>query len=187
MRITSVALFILLLTSCSIPLLKKDAEILSYEEYKNTSPTKIINKFKLSGKLSLFIDNKGQTGKILWNFENNKDTIDILNPFNTKIAEIILLKQEKKVILKFSKNNNQDSEKLISKIFGEKENIFLLKEFIVNPPKQISDINNITIKYKNWDIHYQGNKIIREQLLPNTIEFEKNNISLKIFIVDWSL
>ena len=187
MRITSVALFILLLTSCSIPLLKKDAEILSYEEYKNTSPTKIINKFKLSGKLSLFIDNKGQTGKILWNFENNKDTINILNPSNTKIAEIILLKQEKKVILKFSKNNNQDSEKLISKIFGDKENIFLLKEFIVNPPKQIPNINNIIIKYKNWNIHYKGNKVIRDQILPRTIEFEKNNVSLKIFIVDWAL
>ena len=187
MRITSVALFILLLTSCSIPLLKQDAEILSYEEYKNGLSKKVTNKFKLNGKVSLFIDNKGQTGKILWNFENNKDTINILNPFNTKIAEIILLKQEKKVILKFSKNNNQDSEKLISKIFGEKENIFILKEFIVNPPKQISDINNITIKYKNWNIHYKGNKVIRDQILPHTIEFEKNNVSLKIFIVDWAL
>ena len=187
MRTTSVALFILLLTSCSIPLLKQDAEILSYEEYKNGLSKKVTNKFKLNGKVSLFIDNKGQTGKILWNFENNKDTINILNPFNTKIAEIILLKQEKKVILKFSKNNNQDSEKLISKIFGEKENIFILKEFIVNPPKQISDINNITIKYKNWNIHYKGNKVIRDQILPRTIEFEKNNVSLKIFIVDWAL
>ena len=187
MRITLVSLFLLLLTSCSIPLLKQDTEILSYEEYKNALPTKITNKFKLNGKLSLFIDKKGQTGKILWDFENNKDTINILNPFNTKIAEIILLKQEKKVILKFSKNNNQDSEKLISKIFGEKENIFLLKEFIVNPPKQISDINNITIKYKNWNIHYQGNKVIRDRVLPNTIEFEKNNVSLKIFIEDWAV
>ena len=173
MRITLVSLFLLLLTSCSIPLLKHDTEILSYEEYKNALPTKITNKFKLHGKLSLFIDKKGQTGKILWNFENNKDTIDILNPFNTKIAEIILLEQEKKVILKFSKNNNQDSEELISKIFGKKENIFLLKEFIVNPPKQVSNENTITIKYKNWNIVYQGNKVIRDRMLPNTIEFKK--------------
>ena len=187
MRITLVSLFLLLLTSCSIPLLKHDTEILSYEEYKNALPTKITNKFKLHGKLSLFIDKKGQTGKILWNFENNKDTIDILNPFNTKIAEIILLEQEKKVILKFSKNNNQDSEELISKIFGKKENIFLLKEFIVNPPKQVSNENTITIKYKNWNIVYQGNKVIRDRMLPNTIEFQKNNVSLKIFIADWIL
>ena len=187
MRITLVSLFLLLLTSCSIPLLKHDTEILSYEEYKNALPTKITNKFKLHGKLSLFIDKKGQTGKILWDFENNKDTIDILNPFNTKIAEIILLEQEKKVILKFSKNNNQDSEELISKIFGKKENIFLLKEFIVNPPKQLSNENTITIKYKNWNIIYQGNKVIRDRMLPNTIEFQKNNVSLKIFIADWIL
>ena len=29
------------------------------------------------------------------------DTIDILNPFNSKIAEIILFEPEKKVVLKF--------------------------------------------------------------------------------------
>ena len=76
---------------------------------------------------------------------------------------------------------------MISKIFGNKETIFLLKEFIVNPPKQLAKENNISIKYKNWNIYYQGNKIIRDQVMPNTIEFEKNNISLKIFIADWVL
>ena len=187
MRITLVALFILFLSGCALPFLKQDTEILSYEEYKNALPTKITNKFKLNGKLSLFIDNKGQTGKILWFFENNKDTIHILNPFNTKIVEIILLEPEKKVILKFSKNNNKNSEELISRVFSKKENIFLLKEFIVNPPQQLIKKNNISIKYKNWNIYYQGNKIIRNQILPNTIEFEKGNISLKIFIADWSL
>ena len=187
MRLTLVTLFVLFLTACSLPYLNQNVEILSYDEYKNALPAKNTKKFNLKGKLSLFINKEGQTGNILWGFKNNKDTIHILNPFNTKIAEIILLESQKKVILKFSKNNNQDSEKLISKIFGEKENIFLLKEFIVNPPKQISDINNITIKYKNWNIHYKGNKVIRDQILPRTIEFEKNNVSLKIFIVDWAL
>ena len=187
MRITLVTLFILFLAGCSLPYLKKDGEILSYEEYKNALTTEKTNKFKLNGKLSLFVNNKGQTGKILWDFENNKDTIHILNPFNTKIVEIILLEPGKKVILKFSKNNNEDSEELISKIFGKKETIFLLKEFIVNPPKQLAKENNISIKYKNWNIYYQGNKIIRNQVMPNTIEFEKNNLSLKIFITDWVL
>ena len=187
MRITSVTLFILFLTACSLPFLHQDVEILSYDEYKNALAAKKTENFYLKGKISLFINNEGQTGKILWDSKDNKDTIHILNPFNTKIAEIILSSIEKKVILKFSKNNNQDSEKLISKIFGEKENIFIIKEFIVNPPKQISDINNITINYKNWNIHYKGNKVIRDQILPRTIEFEKNNVSLKIFILDWAL
>ena len=98
MRITLVTLFILFLAGCSLPYLKKDGEILSYEEYKNALTTEKTNKFKLNGKLSLFVNNKGQTGKILWDFENNKDTIHILNPFNTKIVEIILLEPGKKVI-----------------------------------------------------------------------------------------
>ena len=105
MRITLVALFILFLTSCSLPFLKQDTHSLSYEEYKNALPKKITKKFKLNGKLSLFINKKGQTGKILWNFEDNKDSIDILNPFNTKIAEIILYELEKKVILKHALRN----------------------------------------------------------------------------------
>jgi len=62
-----------------------------------------------------------------------------------------------------------------------------LKEFIINPPQQLSSMNNISIKYENWNISYQGNKIIRGQLFPNTIKFEKNNINLKIFISDWIL
>ena len=187
MRLTLVTLFISILTACSLPYLNRDVEILSYDEYKNALPAKKTENFNLKGKLSLFINNEGQTGKLIWAFKNNIDTIHILNPFNTKIAEIILFEPEKKVILKFSKNNNKDSEELISKIFGKKENIFLLKEFIINPPVQLSNNKSITIKYKNWNIYYQGNKIIRNQILPNTIEFEKGNISLKIFIADWSL
>ena len=187
MRLTLVTLCISFLTACSLPYLNPDVKILSYDEYKNALPAKKTEKFNLKGKLSLFINNEGQTGQILWGFKDNKDTIHILNPFNTKIAEIILLEQEKKVILKFSKNNNQDSEELISKIFGKKENIFLLKEFIVNPPKQVSNENTITIKYKNWNIVYQGNKVIRDRMLPNIIEFQKNNVSLKLFIADWIL
>jgi len=187
MRIALLTLFIIFLTSCSLPYLNPDVEILSYEEYKNALPTKITNKFKLNGKLSLFLNKKGQTGKILWDFENDKDFIHILTPFNTKIAEIILLEAEKKVTLKFLNNNNQDSEELISKIFGKKENIFLLKEFITSPPQQLLNTDNIQIKYGNWNIFYKGKKVVEGQLLANIIEFEKNNISLKIFVSNWIL
>jgi len=187
MRIGIFTLFILFLTGCSLPYLNRDVEILSYEEYKDALPTKITNKFKLNGKLSLFINKKGQTGKVLWDFKNDKDFIHILTPFNTKIAEITLLESEKKVTLKFSNNNNQDSEELISKIFGNKESIFLLKEFITSPPQQLLNMDNIQIKYGNWNIFYKGKMVVGGRLLPKIIEFEKNNIGLKIFVSDWIL
>ena len=187
MRITLVTLIFLFLAGCSLPYLKKDTEILSYDEYKKALFSKKTNQFKINGKLSLFVNKKGQSGKILWNFENEKDTIDIFNPFNSKIAEIILYEPEKKVVLNFTKNNNQDSEELISKIFGKKDNIFFLKKFIINPPQQLLKKNNITIKYKNWNVQYQGKKIIKNRLVPKIIVFKKNNISLKIFISDLML
>ncbi len=186
MRIGTLTLFILFLTGCSLPYLNRNVEILSYEEYKEALPTKITSKFKLNGKLSLFINKKGQTGKVVWDFENDKDFIHILTPFNTKVAEITLLESEKKVTLKFS-NNNQDSKKLISKIFGNKESIFLLKEFITTPPQQLLNIDNIQIKYGNWNIFYKGKTVIGGRLLPKIIEFEKNSIGLKIFVSDWVL
>lgn len=187
MRIILASLFLLFLTSCSAPFLKQDTHNLSYKEYKQTLTKKTAEKFKLSGKLSLFINQKGQTGKILWSYQNNIDSINILSPFNTKVAEVSLNELEKRITLKFSKENSQNSEDLISKIFGSKESIFLLKEFITAPPMQLAAEDHITIKYNQWDIIYQGKKIIRGQLVPNTIKFKKNNISLKIFIVDWVL
>ncbi len=185
MKITLTVIFLFFLTSCSFPLLNQNTYNLSYKEYKDNLPTTITKKFKLDGKISLFVNNKGQTGKILWLHQGNKDSIDILNPFNTKIAGIKLYELEKKVILKFSNKNDQNSEEIISKIFGSEENIFLLKEFIINPPKQLATIDNISIKYNNWSIFYKGNKTLRGRLIPNTIEFKKNNISLKVFITDW--
>tara|TARA_B110000238_G_scaffold141268_1_gene152414 strand:- start:516 stop:1079 length:564 start_codon:yes stop_codon:yes gene_type:complete len=187
MRIILAFLFLLFLTSCSLPFFKKDTHNLSYEEYKQTLTKKTTKKFKLNGKLSLFIDQKGQTGKILWDYQNNVDSISILSPFNTKVAEVSLNELEKKISLKFSKESSRNSEDLISKIFGSEESIFLLKKFITNPPKQLAALEHITIQYNKWDVIYQGNKIIRGQLIPNTIEFKKNNISLKIFIIDWVL
>lgn len=186
MRITLVTLFVLFLASCSPPFFKKNIEILSYENYKNSLPSKLTNSFQLKGKVSLFINKKGQTGKILWEFNDNKHTIHILNPFNTKIAEVILLELEREVALNFSNNENEESEELISKIFGDKDNIFLLKKFIINPPQQLIKGNDIVIKYKNWSIFYYGQKVIKNQLLPNLVEFKKGNISLKFFISDWN-
>jgi len=187
MRIILVSLFLLFLTSCSLPFLKQDTHNLSYEEYKQALTKKTTKKFKLNGKLFLFVNQKGQTGKILWSYQNNIDSINILSPFNTKVAEVSLNELEKRITLKFSKENSRNSEDLISKIFGSEESVFLLKKFITAPPKQLATSKHITIKYNKWDIIYQGNKIIRGQLVPNTIEFKKNNISLKIFIVDWIL
>jgi outer membrane biogenesis lipoprotein LolB len=101
MRITLVTLIFLFLAGCSLPYLKKDTEILSYDEYKKALFSEKTNQFKINGKLSLFVNKKGQSGKILWNFENEKDTSDIFNPFNSKIAEIILYEPEKKSCSKF--------------------------------------------------------------------------------------
>tara|TARA_B100001559_G_C16462966_1_gene605062 strand:+ start:309 stop:872 length:564 start_codon:yes stop_codon:yes gene_type:complete len=186
MRITLVTLIILLISSCSIPFLKEDIKKISYSEYKNLLEINNDDKFKFNGKLSFFINKKGQTGKIFWEHKNDKDIIHILNPFNTKVAEIILLNSEKKISINFAKDNKQNSDQIISKIFGDEKNIFILKQFITRPPSIINNKNKILINYQSWNIYYHGKKVFGNKLLPNIIEFEKNNVYLKIFISEWT-
>ena len=88
MRIILASLFLLFLTSCSLPFLKQDTHNLSYKEYKQTLTKKTTEKFKLSGKLSLFINQKGQTGKILWSYQNNIDSINILSHLIQKLQKL---------------------------------------------------------------------------------------------------
>ena len=132
MRITLVTLFVLFLASCSPPFFKKNIEILSYENYKNSLPSKLTNSFQLKGKVSLFINKKGQTGKILWEFNDNKHTIHILNPFNTKIA-----------LKEIDPNEYSDTfEELFERIWKEYEHLGGLK-----CQKKVHD----RLQYRGWE------------------------------------
>ena len=55
MRITLVTLIFLFLAGCSLPYLKKDTEILSYDEYKKALfSEKLLTNLRLNGKIIPF-------------------------------------------------------------------------------------------------------------------------------------
>lgn len=58
---------------------------------------------------------------------------------------------------------------------------------IMNPPAQLTNTNLVTLTYKDWVINYEGIKSKGEESFPKYIELNKNEITLKIYIVDWKI
>ncbi len=58
---------------------------------------------------------------------------------------------------------------------------------IKKPPSQLTNENNVALSYKDWLINYEGIKVRDDISFPKKIELDKNEITLKIFIVDWKI
>jgi outer membrane biogenesis lipoprotein LolB len=51
----------------------------------------------------------------------------------------------------------------------------------------LTNTNLVTLTYKDWVINYEGIKSKGEESFPKYIELNKNEITLKIYIVDWKI
>jgi|TARA_B110000967_G_C18854067_1_gene546145 outer membrane biogenesis lipoprotein LolB len=157
---------------------------LNYIEYKKKLVHPGIKNFSLSGKISLFIKEKGLSGRIHWLSKDGYDNIEIYDPFNSIIAKISLTESSRKVLfVPSSSSQKEKSENVIKIIFGSSDNIFTLKKFLMSPPIELFENKNVSINYNEWIIRYSGiHDSIRK--IPKTVEYSKDNISLKIFIND---
>lgn len=174
----------ILIIGCS-PLTIKDYEVLSYKEYLDSSQEKSISKFYLLGKISIFVDKKGFSGRINWKFNDDKSIIHIYNPFNTLIAKVTLNSSKKSINFEPKLDKRNDIEKIIFHLFGSKQNIFALRKMLTRPPNQLSIENRVSVKYQDWNVHFEGIKQIKENRMPHIIEFENKSISFKIYINQW--
>tara|TARA_B110000967_G_C18812023_1_gene524140 strand:- start:412 stop:975 length:564 start_codon:yes stop_codon:yes gene_type:complete len=155
---------------------------LDYSEYKKNSETLEIRDFLLTGKISLFIKDKGLSGRIKWLSKDGNDTIEIYDPFNSTIAKIYLVEYPKKIsFLPSPSSQSKKTQNFIKNIFGNSSNIFILKKFLLSPPVELSNNQNVSINFKGWVIRFIG---IQDdiQKIPKTVEYTKGTISLKIFI-----
>ncbi len=86
---------------------KPRTEMISYDEY-STQNYDNFNKLSLSAKITLFIEKKGFSGKLIWLSKDNKSNVSILNPFNSVIARIYLDKNNNSLkISNMSKNKRK--------------------------------------------------------------------------------
>ncbi|EAV46931.1 hypothetical protein MB2181_02620 [Methylophilales bacterium HTCC2181] len=143
-----------------------------------------IEGFNFTGKFVTFINDKGFSGSLAWDSNPNNDFVKIYNPFNSLVAVITLKHNEKKVDLQIvGKNSRANTGQMLKKIFIEEKNIFTLKKFLINPPGNLSKEENIDVNFDGWKIRYRGRH--NQGPTAETTLFEKNNISIKIFINKW--
>ena len=184
MKIAIILFLLPIILGCAnIQQSKKDAS-LNYREYIKNLKTPEIKNFLLSGKISLFIKEKGLSGRIKWVSKNGYDTIKIFDPFNNVIAKVSLAESPRKISFRSaSPSQSKETKNVIKDIFGSSNNIFTLKKFLLSPPSTLSDTKNISVDFHGWVIKFSG---IHDTMrrIPKTVEYTKENINLKIFIND---
>ena len=187
MKNALILFFIPIIIGCASIQHSENDAYLNYIEYKNKLENPGIKNFSLSGKIFLFIKEKGLSGRIQWLSKDGYDNIEIYDPFNSIIAKISLTESPRRVLfIPSSSSQTKNPENVIKIIFGSSDNIFTLKKFLLSPPTELFDNKSVSINYNDWVIRYNGiHDSIRK--IPKTVEYTKDNISLKIFINDTNI
>jgi len=183
MKFICILISFLLVSCASVD--KTQPEVISYKDY---SSQKNINDFfnlALSAKITLFVEKKGFTGKLIWNAKNGKSSITLLNPFNSVVSKVYLNKSNNSIKISNLSTNKNEIEDILRQIFGDKQNVFILERLIMNPPAQLTSKNNVSLSYKDWQVDYEGVIEKENKIFPKYIELNKNEITLKIYIIKW--
>ena len=164
---------------------KTQPEIVSYKDYSNQNNVNDFVNLAFSAKITLFVEKKGFTGKIIWNTKNGKSSITILNPFNSVISKVYLDKSNNSLKISNLSKNKKEIEDIIRQIFGNKKNVFILEKLIMVPPTQLTSKKNVSLSYADWKVDYEGVIEKKNKIFPKYIELNKNKITLKIYIIKW--
>ena len=174
----------LFLVSCA-SIDKTQPEIVSFKDYSNQNNINDIINLAFSAKITLFVEKKGFTGKLVWNTKNGKSSVTILNPFNSVISKVYLDKSKNLLKISNSSKNKNEIEDIIRQIFGNKQNVFILERLIMIPPAQLTSKKNVSLSYSDWKVDYEGVIEKENKVFPKFIELNKNKITLKIYIIKW--
>ena len=151
---------------------------------KNNNPTTAQQNFSMNGKFIIFIKDKGFTGSLLWNSQDNQDTIKVFSPFNSLLATIKLNNISNQIRFEVNnKDSQENTKKILNKIFIEEKNIFTLRKLLLNPPVNLRSDNTVDIKLNEWDIRLEG--LYGNKKIPDTVRFKKNEVSLKLLVKKW--
>ena len=149
---------------------KTQPEIVSYKDYSNQNNINDFINLAFSAKITLFVEKKGFTGKLIWNTKNGKSSINILNPFNSVVSKVYLDKSNNSLKISNLLNNKNEIEDIIRQIFGNKQNVFILEKLIMSPPAQLTNKKNVTLSYTDWKVDYEGVIEKENKTFPKFIE-----------------
>ena len=183
MKFICILIFCFLVSCASVD--KNQPVVISYKDYSSQTNINDFNDLSFSAKITLFVEKKGFTGKLIWNTKSGKSSITILNPFNSVISKVYLNKSNNSLKISNLSNNKNEIEDIIRQIFGNKKNVFILEKLIMTPPTQLTSKKNVSLSYADWKVDYEGVIEKESKIFPKFIELNKNKITLKIYIIKW--
>ena len=109
---------------------KTQPEIVPYKDYSNQNNINDFVNLAFSAKITLFVEKKGFTGKLIWNTKSGKSSITILNPFNSVISKVYLNKSDVDlaILMKILLYKSKNTQKL--KLFAFLEKYINIHELI---------------------------------------------------------
>ena len=168
MKFICILISFLLVSCASID--KTQPEIVSYKDYSNQNNINDFVKLAFSAKITLFVEKKGFTGKIIWNTKKGKSIITILNPFNSVVSKVYLDKSKNSLKISNLSKNKNEIEDTIKQIFGNKQNVFILERLIMVPPAQLTSKKNVSLSFEDWEVDYEGVIEKENKIFPKYIE-----------------
>ncbi|MDG2252167.1 MAG: lipoprotein insertase outer membrane protein LolB [Methylophilaceae bacterium] len=182
MKIVLILFLLPIIIGCANIQQSKNDIPLNYSEYKERLEIPKIKNFHLSGKIFLYVKEKGLSGRMRWVSMNGHDAVEIYDPFNSIIAKVSLTESPRKISFE-SPSHSKETKNVIKHIFGSSDNVFILKKFLLSPPEELTKNQNVSISFDGWTIRFSG---IQDNIrkTPKMVEYTKGNISLKIFIND---
>ena len=182
MKIVLILLLLPIFFGCANIHQSKNDIPLNYNEYKEKLEAAKIKSFRLSGKIFLYVNEKGLSGRMRWVSLNGNDTVEIYDPFNSIVAKISLDESTRNVSFdSISPSHSKETKNVIKHIFGSSDNIFILKKFLLSPPSELSENQSVSIDFDDWIIKFSG-ILDTNHRVSKIVEYNKGNITFKIFI-----
>ncbi len=157
-------------------------DIVEINDLNNESATN--KKFRMIGKFVIFIEDKGFSGSLSWDSDKKQDNIQIFSPFNSLLATIKLNNITNDIMFEIADvKQEQNTKEFLKKIFVEENNIFRLKEAMINPPKELKSKNKADFYINQWSISLED--LYDNKNIPKIIKIQKNKVSLKLLVKKW--
>jgi len=153
-----------------------------------------INQFDIKGRIGVIVIDKGFSGRIHWQHQQNSDQAEVFSPLGGKVASIN--KTSEKVTLTQSDGKvfeAQDVETLTETTLGWRLPLDGLSFWALGKPatSQVEDAvwdelgRLISLKQDGWDIQYAKYTDSNGYRLPKLIKLRNEKIRLKLLVEEW--
>lgn len=155
-----------------------------------------IQQFSLQGRIAVQTNDKGFSGRLSWQHQNNHDNITLFSPLGGQVASIT--KTPEQITLEDHRGNSisaRDTESLTQPTLGWQLPLTGLADWTLGRPTNSAIIDStwsesgqlLTLNQDGWKIEYQDYEISNHYMLPKKIILKSDRVNLKLLVEKWDV